>query len=71
VSVFAWWLDIQLPMQSVSIATDVVDSTLAQENMHKFVSDLRQVVGFLISKIPIKGTYDITNIERGSDEINI
>ena len=30
VVVNVWWLDLQLPMQSVPITTDVVGSTLAQ-----------------------------------------
>jgi hypothetical protein len=44
-------LDLQLPMQSVPITTDVVSSNLdqgeVQHYMIKFVSDLRQVGGFL------------------------
>ena len=47
-------VDSQLPMQSVSIATGVVGSTPAQGVVYsiqhyviKFVSDLRQVGGFL------------------------
>jgi hypothetical protein len=45
-------LDLQLPMQSEPITTDVVGSTLAQGEVYniyviKFVSDLRQVSGFL------------------------
>jgi hypothetical protein len=45
-----WWLDLQLPMQSVSINTNVVSSNLTQAIQHyviKFVSDLLQVGGFL------------------------
>jgi hypothetical protein len=30
VAVIVWWLDLQLPMQSVPIATDVVSSNLDQ-----------------------------------------
>ena len=47
-------VDLQLPMQSVPITTDVVSSNLDQGEVHnitgyviKFVSDLRQVCGFL------------------------
>jgi hypothetical protein len=45
-----WWLDLHLPMQSVSINTNVVSSNLTQAIQHyviKFVSDLLQVGGFL------------------------
>jgi hypothetical protein len=45
-----WWLDLQLPTQSVSINTNVVSSNLTQAIQHyviKFVSDLLQVGGFL------------------------
>ena len=52
--VIVWWLDLQLPMQSVPITTDVVSSNLNQGEMYnimnnviKFVSDLHQVGGFL------------------------
>jgi hypothetical protein len=45
--VIVWWLDLQLPMQSVPITTDVVSSNLNQGEMYnimnnviKFVSDL-------------------------------
>ena len=42
-----WSLDLQLPMQSVPITTDVVGSTPARVEVYniviKFVSDLRQV----------------------------
>ena len=48
------WLDLQLPMQSVPITTNVVSSNpvhgevyLIQLYVIKFVSDLRQVGGFL------------------------
>jgi len=47
-------LDLQLPMQSVPITTNVVRSNLAHGKVYliqyyviKFVSDLRQVGGFL------------------------
>jgi hypothetical protein len=50
VVVIVWWLDLQLPMQSVPITTNVVSSNPTQAMQHyviKFVSDLRQVGGFL------------------------
>ena len=40
--VIVWSLNLQLPMQSVSITTDVC-STPVQHYVIKFVSDLRQV----------------------------
>ena len=47
----AWLLDIQLPVQSVPITTKVVRSNPAQARCTRynimFVSDLRQVGGFL------------------------
>jgi hypothetical protein len=42
-----WWLDLQLPMQSVPITTDVRSGRDVQHYVIKFVSDLRQVSGFL------------------------
>jgi hypothetical protein len=48
--VIVWQLGLQLPMQSVSITTNVVSSNPTQAIQHyliKFVSDLRQVVCFL------------------------
>jgi hypothetical protein len=48
--VIAWLLDFHLPMQSVPITTNVVRSNPTQAIQHyviKFVSDLRQVGGFL------------------------
>jgi hypothetical protein len=51
VVVIAWYLDLQLPMQSVPIATNVVSLTRSQGGVldtilcDKFVSDLRQVGG--------------------------
>ena len=53
-------MDIQLPMQSVPIATDVVSSNLANDEVYpiqhyviKFVSDLRQVGGlFRVLRFP-------------------
>jgi len=54
VVVIVWWLDLQLPMQSVSIITNVVSSNPAcgevysmQHYVIKFVNELRQVGGFL------------------------
>jgi len=52
--VIAWQLDLQLPVQSVPIITKVVNSNPVHGEVHsiqyyviKFVSDLRQVGGFL------------------------
>ena len=52
--VILWSLDLQLPVQSVPITTTVVSSNpihgevySIQHNVIKFVSDLRQVGGFL------------------------
>jgi hypothetical protein len=52
--VIVWLLDLQLPMQSVPITTKVVSSSPAhgevlsiKHYVKKFVSDLRQVGGFL------------------------
>jgi hypothetical protein len=49
-----WQLDLQLPMPSVPITTEVVSLNLAHGEVYliqhyeiKFVSDLRQVSGFL------------------------
>ena len=49
-----WCLDLQLPVQSVPITTKVVSSNPAHGEVYwiqhygiKFVSDLRQVCGFL------------------------
>jgi hypothetical protein len=54
VVVFAWSLDLQLPVQSVPIITKVVSSNPTNDEVYsiqhyviKFVSDLRQVGGFL------------------------
>ena len=53
VVVVVWYLDLQLPMQSVPITTKVVSSNPAHGEMYsiqhyviKFVKDLRQVGGF-------------------------
>ena len=52
--VIVWWLDLQLLVQSVPITINVVSSNtpswrgvLIQHYVIKFVSDLRQVSGFL------------------------
>ena len=52
--VLVWLLDLQLPMRSVAFTTNVVNSNLAHGKVYsiqhyviKFVSDLRQVGGFL------------------------
>ena len=49
-----WWLDLQLPVQSVPITTQVVSLNpihgevyLIQRYVIKFVNDLPQVVDFL------------------------
>ena len=49
-----WWLDLLLPMQLVPITSKVESSNLADGKVYliqhyviKFVSDLRQVGGFL------------------------
>ena len=52
--VIVWLLDLQLPMQSVPITTNVVSLNPThgqvysiQHNVKKFVSDLWQISGFL------------------------
>ena len=48
--VIVWQLDLHLPIQSVPIANKVVSSNPTRAIQHyviKFVSDLRQVGGFL------------------------
>jgi hypothetical protein len=47
----AWLLDLQLPVQSVPITTNIVSLYPAQVQHYviKFVSDLRQVGGFPVS----------------------
>jgi hypothetical protein len=54
VVVIEWCLDLQLPMQSEPISTNVVSSNPAHDGMYsiqhyviQFVSDLQQVGGFL------------------------
>ena len=61
VVLIVWWLDLQLPMQSVSIAISVVSSNhahgevyLIQHYVMKFVSDLWKVGGFLRFPVSIK-----------------
>ena len=52
--VIVWWLDLQLPMQSVPITTEVVSLNPVHGEVYSiqhyvimFVSDLRQGAGFL------------------------
>ena len=66
VVVIVWYLDIQLPVQSVPITTNVVSSNPVHDEVYsiqhyvrKFVSDLRQVGGFLRFLPPIKLTSTI------------
>jgi hypothetical protein len=54
VAVIVWWLDLQIPMQSVPITTKVVNLNAVHGEVYslqhyviKFVSDLRPVEGFL------------------------
>jgi len=54
VVVIVWYLDFQLPVQSVPITTKVVNSNTVlgevysiQHHVIKFISDLRQGGGFL------------------------
>ena len=50
-----WWLDLQLPMQSVPISSNIVGLNPAHSKVHsmqhyakmKFISDLPQVGGLL------------------------
>jgi hypothetical protein len=58
---WSWWLDLQLPIQLVPITTNVMSSNPShcevysiQHYVIKFVSDLRQVGGFLWFPPPIK-----------------
>ena len=65
--VILWLLDLQLPMQSVPITREVVSLNPAQAGctnfiqyyVIKFVSDLRQVVGFLRFHLLLKLTAKI------------
>jgi hypothetical protein len=66
VVVIVWYLDIQLPVQPVPITTNVVSSNPVHDEVYsiqhyvrKFVSDLRQVGGFLRFLPPIKLTATI------------
>jgi hypothetical protein len=34
VAVIVWWLDLQLPMQSVPVTTDVVSSNLVRDEVY-------------------------------------
>ena len=74
VVVIVWYMDLQLPMQSVPITTNVLNSNSAHDEVYsiqhyviKFVSDLRQVGGFLrvlspVSSINKTDHHDITEI---------
>ena len=64
--VIVWYMDLQLPMQSVPITINVVNSNPAHDEVYsiqhyviKFVSDLRQVGGFLRFPSSIKLTATI------------
>jgi hypothetical protein len=81
VVVFAWPLDLQLPVQSVPIITKVVSLTnptndevySIQHYVIKFVSDLRQVGGFLRVlgfPLPIKLTTKEMMIRDKKREMN-
>jgi len=60
VVVIVWWLNLQLPMQSVVISHPVHEEVYSMQNyVIKFVSDLRQVGGFLRFPPPIKLTATI------------
>ena len=61
VVVIVWQLDLQLAVQSVPIITEVVSSNPVPGKVYviKFVSDLRQVGGFLQFPPPIKLTATI------------
>ena len=73
VVVIIWLLDLQLPVQSVSFTTLVLSLNPVHGKMYsiqyyviKFVSDLRQVCGSLLSGTLVSSTnktdcYDITN----------
>ena len=36
-AMIVWWMDVQLPMQSVPITTDVVSSNLDQGEVYNFM----------------------------------
>jgi len=64
--VIVWYMDLQLPMHSVPITTNVVNSNPAHGEVYsiqhcviEFVSDLRQVGGFLRFPSSIKLTATI------------
>jgi hypothetical protein len=64
-----WWLDLQLPMQSVPITTKIVSSNpihgevySIQNYVIKFVSDLLQVCGFFRVLNNKTDCHDITEI---------
>ena len=64
--VIVWQLDLQLPMQSVPITTNVVRSDPTHDEVYSiqhyvitFVGDLQQVSGFLRFPPPIKLTAKI------------
>ena len=70
-AVIVWQLDLQLPIQSVPITTKVVSSNLVHGDVYsiqhyviKFISDLRQVGGFLwfLPRIKLTAMHDITEI---------
>ena len=64
-----WWLDLQIPMQSVPFTTNVVSSKYRagkvysiQNYMIKFVSGLRQVGDFSGHSANKTGRHDTTEI---------
>jgi hypothetical protein len=66
VVVIVWQLDLQLPMQSVPITTNVVRSDPTHDEVYSiqhyvitFVGDLQQISGFLWFPPPIKLTAKI------------
>ena len=69
--VIVWYLDLQLPLQLVTITTNVCEFKFRswrglQHYVKKFVSDLRQV-GVLSPRIPVSSTnktdhHDITEL---------
>ena len=69
VVVIVWQLDLQLPVQSVPIITKVVSSSPVHGEVYsiqhyviKFVSDLRQVGGFIGNSTNNTHRHDITEI---------
>ena len=79
--VIVWQLDLQLPMQTVPITTNAVSSNPAHVTVYsiqhyviKFVSDLRQIIGFFPG-IPVSSTnktdcHDIIVVESGVKHYN-